>query len=240
MKSPDCRSCVCVCLRERGCVGGDHCRRRAAAAGRLYRRGHTLHPDIVHCPDTQCYPRLSQGGGTHCCSLEAHRHTQLWLCLQTLIQQHHMQQNICSSTCTVRVPHARSVDRFLADLPSGLEPAVLAAGAVPVTGDQRNCLSATWSDHLLVPLLPLCRFLLYLHCAPSLSRQLLVQQLSEVMCSSPGSHSSPCSTREFPHTLTFLSRKQDGALERRRFTMDRLLQVEKSWTNTRTHTTISV
>lgn len=48
------------------------------------------------------------------------------------------------------------------------------------------------------------------------------------MLISPGSHSSPCSTREFPHTLMFLSLKQEVALERSRFTMERLLQLEKS------------
>lgn len=48
-------------------------------------------------------------------------------------------------------------------------------------------------------------------------------------CSRPGSHSSPGSTREFPHTLMFRLRKQDGALDWRRFRMDRLLQLENNW-----------
>lgn len=72
-----------------------------------------------------------------------------------------------------------------------------------------------------------------LHWAPGLSLHSGVQQWSELMCSSPGSHSSPCSTREFPHTLTFLCLKQVEALDLRRFTMERLLQLEKSWTHRR-------
>ena len=58
-----------------------------------------------------------------------------------------------------------------------------------------------------------------------------MQQRSELMFRSPGSHSSPCSTREFPHTWTFLSLKHDSALDLRRFTMERLLQFEKTWTH---------
>lgn len=72
-----------------------------------------------------------------------------------------------------------------------------------------------------------------LHWAPSLSLHSAVQQRSELMCSSPGSHSSPCSTREFPHTLMFLSLKQDWAFDFRRFSIERLLQLENSWTHKR-------
>lgn len=70
-----------------------------------------------------------------------------------------------------------------------------------------------------------------LHSAPALSLHSGVQQRSEFRCSSPGSHSSPCSTREFPHTLMFLCLKQNGALDLSRLTMERLLQLEKSWTH---------
>lgn len=69
----------------------------------------------------------------------------------------------------------------------------------------------------------------HLHWAPGLSLQSGVQQRSELMCSSPGSQSSPGSTREFPHTLTFRVLKQDGALDLSRFTMECLLQFEKNW-----------
>lgn len=74
-----------------------------------------------------------------------------------------------------------------------------------------------------------------LHRAPGFSVQLALQQRSELMFSSPGSHSSPCSTRELPHTLVFRSLKQNRALVFRRFRMERLLQFEKSWT----HATLS-
>lgn len=69
----------------------------------------------------------------------------------------------------------------------------------------------------------------HLHLAVGRSLQSEVQQRSSLMCSSPGSHSSPCSTLLFPHTLLFLSLKHTGALFLRRFTMEILLQLEKSW-----------
>lgn len=70
--------------------------------------------------------------------------------------------------------------------------------------------------------------LTHLHLALPRSLHSDVQQRSLLMCSSPGSHSSPSSTREFPHTLMFLSRKHTGALALRRFTMELLLQLENS------------
>jgi len=70
---------------------------------------------------------------------------------------------------------------------------------------------------------------LYLHSKLGRSLQSDVQQRSLLRWSSPGSHSSPTSTREFPHTLLFLSLKQAGALRVRLFTMDLLLQFENNY-----------
>lgn len=67
----------------------------------------------------------------------------------------------------------------------------------------------------------------YLHCAPNLNLQSEVQHGSSLRWSSPGSHSSPFSTLEFPHTLLFLSLKHTGALKRNVFPMEILLQLEK-------------
>lgn len=72
------------------------------------------------------------------------------------------------------------------------------------------------------------RELLYLHTAAGLSLQVDVQQLSSFRFSSPGSHSSPSSTLEFPHTLLFLSLKQVEALDISCFAIDSLLQVENN------------
>lgn len=44
-----------------------------------------------------------------------------------------------------------------------------------------------------------------------------VQQGSSLRWSRPGSHSSPASTLELPHTLLFLSLKHTGALKRNVF-----------------------
>lgn len=69
---------------------------------------------------------------------------------------------------------------------------------------------------------------LYLHCFLGFSLQSKVQQGSVWRYTSPGSQSSPSSTREFPHTLLFLSLKHDGPLSLSLFTMDILLQLENS------------
>lgn len=60
-----------------------------------------------------------------------------------------------------------------------------------------------------------------------------MQQLSSLRCSSPGSHSSPSSTLEFPHTLLFLSLKQVEALDLSRFAMEILLQFENIYREAR-------
>ncbi len=70
---------------------------------------------------------------------------------------------------------------------------------------------------------------LYLHCTLGRSLQFGVQQWSLLRWSSPGSHSSPSSTREFPHTLLFLSLKQMGALAFRLIAMALLLQFENNY-----------
>lgn len=70
---------------------------------------------------------------------------------------------------------------------------------------------------------------LYLHCTLGRSLQFDAQQRSLLRWSSPGSHSSPSSTREFPHTLLFLSLKQVEALALRLFAMECLLQLEKNY-----------
>ncbi len=67
----------------------------------------------------------------------------------------------------------------------------------------------------------------YLHCAPCLNLQSNEQQRSSFRCRSPGSHSSPSSTLEFPHTLLFLSLKHTGALKLNVFPTEILLQLEK-------------
>lgn len=67
----------------------------------------------------------------------------------------------------------------------------------------------------------------YLHCAPGLNLQSDEQQGSLLMWRSPGSHSSPSSTLEFPQTLLFLSLKHTGALKRNVFPTEILLQLEK-------------
>lgn len=69
----------------------------------------------------------------------------------------------------------------------------------------------------------------YLHCALRLNLQSDEQQGSSLMWRSPGSHSSPSSTLEFPHTLLFLSLKHTGALKRNVFPTEILLQLEKRW-----------
>lgn len=69
---------------------------------------------------------------------------------------------------------------------------------------------------------------LYLHCFEGRSLQSNVQQRSVWRWTRPGSHSSPSSTREFPHTLLFLSLKHEGPLCLRLFTIDILLQLENS------------
>lgn len=70
---------------------------------------------------------------------------------------------------------------------------------------------------------------LYLHSTLGRSLQSDVQQRSLLRWISPGSHSSPSSTREFPHTLLFLSLKQVEALAFRLFTIDFLLQFENNY-----------
>lgn len=67
----------------------------------------------------------------------------------------------------------------------------------------------------------------YLHCDLCLNLQSDEQQGSSLRWSSPGSHCSPSSTLEFPHTLLFLSLKHTGALKRNVFPTDILLQLEK-------------
>lgn len=66
----------------------------------------------------------------------------------------------------------------------------------------------------------------YLHCASRLNLQSDEQQRSSLRWRSPGSHSSPSSTLEFPHTLLFLSLKHIGALKRNVFPTEILLQLE--------------
>lgn len=70
---------------------------------------------------------------------------------------------------------------------------------------------------------------LYLHSTLGRSLQSAVQQRSLLRWSSPGSHSSPSSTREFPHTLLFLSLKQMEALAFRLCNIDFLLQSENNY-----------
>lgn len=67
----------------------------------------------------------------------------------------------------------------------------------------------------------------YLHCEPNLNLHSDEQHGSSLRWRSPGSHSSPFSTLEFPHTLLFLSLKHTGALKRNVFAMEILLQLEK-------------
>lgn len=52
----------------------------------------------------------------------------------------------------------------------------------------------------------------HLHWTPSFSVQLLLQQVSLFRYMMPGSHSSPSSTLEFPHTLLLRSWKHSWAL----------------------------
>lgn len=52
----------------------------------------------------------------------------------------------------------------------------------------------------------------HLHCTPGLSVQSLLQQVSLLRYMMPGSHSSPSSTLEFPHTLLLRSWKHSWDL----------------------------
>lgn len=67
----------------------------------------------------------------------------------------------------------------------------------------------------------------YLHCTPGFSLHSYVQQESSLRWRRPGSHSSPSSTLELPHTLLFLSVKHSGALKRSVLPTELLLQEEK-------------
>lgn len=66
----------------------------------------------------------------------------------------------------------------------------------------------------------------YLHLAPSFSLQSAEQQGSASWYKRPGSHSSPSSTLEFPHTLLLRSLKHSWALISMVLWMDFLLQLE--------------
>lgn len=66
----------------------------------------------------------------------------------------------------------------------------------------------------------------YLHLAPSFSLQSAEQQGSASWYKRPGSHSSPSSTLEFPHTLLLRSLKHSWALTSMVLWMDFLLQLE--------------
>ncbi len=137
----------------------------------------------------------------------------------------------CELTCAVRVSFTGGVDGLLADFTFRLEPAVFTARTVPVAKHrERTTHVIMWSSSVTGVLLQQLS-VSDLHWAPARRRQSVVQQRSELMCSSPGSHSSPCSTRELPHTLMFLCLKQDGAFDLRRITMERLLQLENIWTH---------
>lgn len=69
----------------------------------------------------------------------------------------------------------------------------------------------------------------YLHLAPSFSLQSAEQQGSACWYKRPGSHSSPSSTLEFPHTLLLRSLKHSWALISMVLWMDFLLQLENIW-----------
>lgn len=69
----------------------------------------------------------------------------------------------------------------------------------------------------------------YLHLAPSFSLQSAEQQGSTRWYKRPGSHSSPSSTLEFPHTLLLRSLKHSWALTSMVLWMDFLLQLENIW-----------
>lgn len=130
-----------------------------------------------------------------------------------------------SLTCAERNALTVGIDGLLASLPSLLKLTVLAARTVYVTVE-------TSGYQLLEPrlrrgwALPLPS-VADLHLAVGLNWQSEVQQGSSLRWSSPGSHCSPSSTREFPQTLLFLTLKHEGALERSVFPTEILLQLEK-------------
>lgn len=73
----------------------------------------------------------------------------------------------------------------------------------------------------------------YLHCTPFFSLQLAVQQGSSLRWRSPGSHSSPSSTRELPHKFLVRTLKHCGALTFRVRLTEALLQLENRWNKQR-------
>lgn len=80
----------------------------------------------------------------------------------------------------------------------------------------------------------------YLHLAPSFSLQSAEQQGSASWYKRPGSHSSPSSTLEFPHTLLLRSLKHSWALISMVLWMDFLLQLENIYRVTGKKAALSV